>query len=386
MSGSSASKTLVVSPSKTTAPVSAQIVQVAKLHKVSPIKQLRESMALRFGANKLASNEYYAAQVYRPELSRAEKKQFIGERRNKTLNQSMSPRDVARISDFLQDKVLYISLLNQLGVASTKTQAVVSVNRGFGSLRTLRTQADIEGFLLDHAIYPLFGKPVEGSKSVGSALFKASDKSSKTITFGNGDTVDISAVAAEILVDYPRGYVFQDAVAQHASLSKLAGPALGTVRVVTVYRSDGPQVLYASWKIPSPEAMSDNFWQSGSMLADIDDKTGQVRRVRRGQGIDTEILETHPVSGLGFAGFQIPDWQKVLDLTLEAHRISPGNGLLGWDIGLSKNGPVIVECNTNPLHTLYQLATGEGLLNDRFAPVFEGIAKHKAAMLAAHKA
>ncbi|MFT5638696.1 MAG: hypothetical protein ACI861_001519, partial [Paracoccaceae bacterium] len=60
--------------------------------------------------------------------------------------------------------------------------------------------------------------------------------------------------------------------------------------------------------------------------------------------------------------------------------------LLGWDIGLSKNGPVIVECNTNPLHTLYQLATGEGLLNDRFAPVFEGIAKHKAAMLAAHKA
>jgi len=386
MATKSPEKILVTPPPPPSAPVSAMIVPVARQFKVSPFKQLADILRLRFGATKLASNEYYAARIYRPELSPAEKKQFVGEVGNRALNAAMSPPEIARISNFLQDKVLYTELLNRLEIAATETQAVVSQTRSFGGLPTLRSATDIESFLLSHARYPLFGKPVEGSKSVGSALLTSIDKATKTITLGNDQTCRAADIAAEIIADYPRGFMFQTAVQQNFSLTRVIGPALGTVRVVTVVDDGQPRPLYAIWKIPSPTAMSDNFWQSGSMLAEVDAISGLVGRVRRGTGPAMETLDTHPVSDLPLSGLQLPCWQQVLDLTVTAHKVSPENGVLGWDIGLTDTGPVIVECNTNPFHTLYQLATGQGVLNPDFAPVFDKVKNRNRAILAHHKA
>ena len=51
---------------------------------------------------------------------------------------------------------------------------------------------------------------------------------------------------------------------------------------------------------------------------------------------------------------------------------------MGWDIGMGEDGPLIVECNMAPFHTLYQLSTGEGLLNPKLKPIFERIAARQA--------
>ena len=60
--------------------------------------------------------------------------------------------------------------------------------------------------------------------------------------------------------------------------------------------------------------------------------------------------------------------------------------MIGWDVAISPEGPVIIECNDNPFHTLYQLSHGRGVLNPDFAPVFDRVAEVSAKMLEDRKA
>jgi len=71
---------------------------------------------------------------------------------------------------------------------------------------------------------------------------------------------------------------------------------------------------------------------------------------------------------------RIPHWDEVLRMTAEAHRVLPKFGVIGWDIAITPEGPLIIECNANPHHMLYQLATGKGIHNPDFAEVFDRVA------------
>lgn len=370
---SAAPRALLAAPEKAAPPPSQLIVDVARKYGVSPFKQFRQMLRLWASKNRVEFTHYYKNAIYRTELSRDEKRQFVGERGSYLLNNRLSPHMVSNLRPFVRDKVFYGAMLDQLGYPTPKIQAVASHIRDYGNIATLREIPQIEAFLLNDARYPLFVKPEEGSGSVGSALIVELDRESRELVLSNGTRIDLRAFAAEVLDDYAEGFLFQDAVIQHKALTDVAGRAVGTIRVVTVMADDTPQILYTLWKIPSPKAMSDNYWQSGSMLAEIDTASGLLQQCRRGAGPDQETIETHPVSGATFPGLQMPHWDEVKRVALAAHKLLPQFGVFGWDIAITDDGPVIIECNANPHHMLYQLATGKGILNDAFAPVLKRV-------------
>lgn len=368
----SAAKALLVAPAKAPRPAAQMIVDVARDTGLSPIKQMREMIKLRRKAG-ISFPEYYAAQHYRSDRTMQEKLEFVGEVGSYNLNLRLSPAVLGDKRAILRDKVLYTAMLQGLNLPTTHTQAVAHKARGFGQITTLRTAQQVAQFLKTDAQYPLFAKPLEGSKSVGSALLTHYDAGKEMIHMGNGRAFDVSAFAEEVMTDYPGGFTFQNAVQQHDALTAVTGQAVGTMRIVTVIENNVPRVLYAVWKIPAPTAMSDNFWQSGSMLGAIDHKTGTVEHVITGSGLDRQIIEQHPVSGKGFAGLQIPDWDAAVQASCAAHHLVPEHGVFGWDIAVTNDGPVIIECNANPFHTLYQLAHDRGINNADFAPTFDAI-------------
>lgn len=365
-------KALLEAPDKAAMPASKTIVEVARRFGVSPLKQMREMFRLDRKAG-ISFGEYYAAQHYRTDLTAEEKLQFVGEKGSRALNLRLSPLKLGENRTFIRDKVLYTTMLRGVDLPTTQTQAVSHPERGFGAINTLRTPADVSRFLKNEAHYPVFAKPLEGSKSVGSALLSGIDAEKGLIKMGNGKAFDIDAFAHEVIEDYPEGFTFQSAVQQNKEVSALAGQAVGTMRVVTVIEDSVPRVLYAVWKIPSPKAMSDNFWQSGSMLGAVDAETGKVSHAITGSGLDREIIEQHPVSGKSFAGFQIPHWDNVIDVACQGHSLFPEFGVFGWDIAIGEEGAVIIECNANPFHTLYQIPHDRGINNEDFAPVFDKV-------------
>ena len=368
-----APRALLAAPEKPAPPPSQLIVDVARKYGVSPFGQFAQMIRLWASKNRMEFHQYYNNAIYRKDLSKEEKRQFVGERGSRLLNDRLSPRLVTDLRPFVRDKVFYGAMLEQLGYPTPKIQAVASHMRDYGNIATLKEIPEIEEFLLNKARYPLFVKPEQGSGSVGSALIVELDKSTRELVLSNGSRIDLRAFATEALEDYAEGFLFQDAVIQHSALSDVAGRAVGTIRVVSVAAEDEPQILYTLWKIPSPKAMSDNYWQAGSMMAEIDKASGILQQCRRGAGPDQEVIETHPVSGKTFPGMQIPHWDEVKRVTLDAHKLLPQFGVFGWDIAITEDGPMIIECNANPHHMLYQLATGKGILNDEFAPILKQV-------------
>jgi len=388
MTSATAERFLLAGPPKKEVPDAPKLVRVAREHGVNPFTQFGQILSLQMKRAGMHTSEYYDFELYHPRYDAEARAQFLGVRGSRKLNLRLSPKERQKQFDLVDDKAVFPVLLSGLGLRGTETQAIVDLSRTFGRLQVLRDVASIRRFLTHEARYPLFAKPAFGSLSVGSALIETVAKEDETLCFGNGKRVALEAFAQEILKFHGKsGFLFQSAVRQHPALTEIAGPALGTIRVVTVTEeASQPRVLYVLWKIPSPDAMSDNFWQDGSMLANVDLETGEVLGCRRGTGLDTEQIEVHPVSGKPITGTRLPFWSDLKVLAEQAHGIFPNAGVLGWDVGLSEDGPVIVEGNTFPHHTLYQLATREGILNPRFAPVFDRIAKRQASTVKLGKA
>ena len=66
-------------------------------------------------------------------------------------------------------------------------------------------------------------------------------------------------------------------------------------------------------------------------------------------------------------------------MSCAAHKLTPDLGICGFDIAVTAEGPVVVECNDRPNHMLYQFAAQTGSKNPEFAPVFKQVIKRKRA-------
>ncbi|GHF32987.1 sugar-transfer associated ATP-grasp domain-containing protein [Seohaeicola zhoushanensis] len=365
---------LLEGPGKASAPESSEIVKVAREYGVSPLKQLREMIALNLSPARLEFPEYFSNRLFDPDMTMAQKREYVGKASNWRLNQTLSPHGLVRSNRVVKNKLLYSSLLNSLGLRSTRTQALVANFPRGGAIPTFSNAADLKAFLLNDARYPLFGKPNGGSLSAGSACIVGVDGVAGTAKLADGRQVSLDALCTEMAGDHRGGFLLQDALVQHPDMAAIIGKAIGSLRIVTVTEGDIAYPLYSVWKIPSPTAMSDNFWQDGSMIGAIDLETGKVTRARTGSGLKGRDIETHPVSGKHLLGFQIPHFREALALACRAHDVFPEFGVLGFDMAITADGPAVVECNDNPFHMLYQIANQRGVRNADFNPVFARVA------------
>ena len=371
---------LLDAPGKAKQADTPMIAQVAKAYGVSPFRQMRDIFSMRRGAQKLSGPEYYSLRLFDPAKSVENKRAFLGQAGINALNTSMNPPVAVATRAFVGNKLLYTQLLTQLGIPTPKTQALVSGFRDAGQLPILRDAAAVAAFLRNEATYPLFGKPHHGSLSEGSVRIEARD--GDTLRLGNATYQDIDTFAGEVMTRYPGGFLFQDALKPDPVMAKISGASIGCVRIVTANDGSGPKSAYAVWKLPAPDAMSDNFWQTGSLLAHLDLDSGEVLSCVRGTGLNAEAIEDHPTSGQPVVGITLPHWAETLKIACDAHAVFPEFGVCGFDIAVTNDGPHIVECNDNPSHMLYQIAAERGVVNADLAPIWQAVADRQTKQVA----
>ena len=105
---------------------------------------------------------------------------------------------------------------------------------------------------------------------------------------------------------------------------------------------------------------------SGGFSANIDPVSGVIISSAMSRG--EERCETHPVTGAVFRGFQMPMWDRVLELVREAAKICPEVRYVGWDVAYNHDGPLLVEGNYHPGHMAFQLCdlTGRKHLFEKY--------------------
>jgi len=161
-------------------------------------------------------------------------------------------------------------------------------------------------------------------------------------------------------------WIVQHRLRSHPALGELALSALSTARVTTILNEAGePEVVNAVLRLASdPAAQVDNM-KAGGLLAPIDLATGRLGLGCKGYGGGDYAV--HPVSGAPVAGFVLPDWEEAKALAVQAHRSTFADyALIGWDIGLTDQGPMLVEGNAKPGVLMPQRAGRQGLGGQRY--------------------
>jgi hypothetical protein len=62
----------------------------------------------------------------------------------------------------------------------------------------------------------------------------------------------------------------------------------------------------------------------------------------------------------------LPDWNELLEICTKGAKILSPLKFQSWDIGMSDEGPIVIEANSGSAFSLSQLATGKGFLTDEF--------------------
>ena len=204
-------------------------------------------------------------------------------------------------------------------------------------------------------------KPTLGLKGTGVMVitregdtFRASD--SQILSVGQlltllSETGSLPMIHPHYKPDDQR-VIFQERLVGHGDLATLSGKdAIQCIRVCTALdEKKHPSIVFAFLKIITGKNQLDTFdkGRMGNLLGYIDLTTGKIFRVV-GSPERSEIgipMSQHPNTGNSLVGFEVPQWNAVVELAMTAARAFDPVGFVGWDIAVTDNGPVLIEGNT----------------------------------------
>ncbi len=221
----------------------------------------------------------------------------------------------------------------------------------------------------------LFVKPTNWNQGRGVSRWQCVSEAG-VYYYTNNSGQRLSPAELEELVcksslDVGRPYIVQRALSNHPSLRDYTNGALSTIRLMTV-RGEGmaAQPLMAAIKMPTGDAVTDNF-DSGGVAVPIELDSGICGPgLRKRGGLPPEPVRFHPDSGAQIVGLALPFWAECLALACRAHDlVKVEMPVIGWDIAIHDDGPLIVEPNKLPCQNLAQMPGGFPLGKSPFAAV-----------------
>ena len=146
--------------------------------------------------------------------------------------------------------------------------------------------------------------------------------------------------------------IVEDKVIQHPAIAALCPTSVNTIRVATLLGDKKEGIVYAYIRIGNGKVM-DNV-DCGGMAAPVDIETGVITGV--GANKAGETYEIHPMTGTKIPGTQIPYWEDVKTMCLNAMHVVPQVRFVAWDVAITEGGPVFIEGNSFPSHAIPQFA------------------------------
>jgi hypothetical protein len=318
-----------------------------------------------FGPGRLSYEEYLGLRLFDDTwLAGADPSEFVGLDAERRI--WMTANSNSEWWGPMRNKLAITTLLGGYGFPVIPTLALYSDGLCMRNAPVFRDPNALAAFLRACPDYPLFGKPMDSQRSLGSIGLEAYEACTDSLRCGQDRKIPVATFAAAVAQHYAGGYIFQRRIAPHAGVHAVAGDRLATVRVITILSDTGPEVLRALWKIPAGTNVADNFWRSGNLLATLDLTCGRVVRVVRGTGLGEEEVTHHPDTGAELVGIEVPNWRDIFRLALDAASTLGEVRLIGWDIAAVEAGALIVEPNFTPDLIMAQIADRRGMLDARF--------------------
>jgi len=223
-------------------------------------------------------------------------------------------------------------------------------------------------------------------RDFASELFKQNSQYNSVFikkTHSSSGGKNIHILDAECLVSSPEkvdeiyyalinsAFVFQEPVRQHQDLNVINPASLNTIRFDSFIDKDGKiEIISGMLKMSTNNARVDNL-STGGCSVGVDLSSGVLRRnaYSKMKYRGTEVLTEHPVTRVRFENFKIPFLKEAMEMVLKAAELMPALRLVGWDVGISVDGPVIIEGNSDYGVTANDCAYGGYMTNVTFRKV-----------------
>jgi hypothetical protein len=140
-------------------------------------------------------------------------------------------------------------------------------------------------------------------------------------------------------------FIHQKTLMQHEKVNEIYEKSINSIRFDTCQdKNNKPQLLGAVMRFGCGGNFIDNR-SKGGFFVSIDDASGCLLEKGYGQmGFGGMELSKHPDTQFIFKGFRIPFYEESKQLALEASNVI-SNKIIGWDIAITPNGPIIIEGN-----------------------------------------
>lgn len=155
--------------------------------------------------------------------------------------------------------------------------------------------------------------------------------------------VNAGVISSSNINKVPDDFLVQELAVNHPDLILLAGSiAFNTIRIITYIDNNNKINILSAIIRLSKDKQVDN-WGKGSINVKVDITTGKLGKI--GITKRNEQYTMHPAGNVIFEDFMIPYWSEFLKVVEKACETFTFLRLIAWDIGISKEGPLIVEAN-----------------------------------------
>ena len=263
---------------------------------------------------------------------------YIGSKKLIRIKQTVFERNA-----ILEDKILFQTFIQENSIpgpvylGQVKNQVISGISAS-GKVTSSQALVEVLQELLKQCTVSnsLFIKPLSGLGGAGT--YKITLQS-----------LENNALVNKLFHDFQKNnFIIQETVVQHEIMNQLNSSSLNTVRIIS-YKNANGQVGIASTlsRMGRGGAHVDNA-SCGGIFVPITLATGQLDKygynfIGNGGGTYT----AHPDTGLIFEGFKMPYFQESLELVCKAASFFK-NKIIGWDVAVTVNGPILIEGNYNP--------------------------------------
>ena len=145
-----------------------------------------------------------------------------------------------------------------------------------------------------------------------------------------------------------KGYIHEKVIEQHPDIEKIHSKSVNSIRLFTyIDNSKKTNILVAYMRFGIGDSIVDNV-SSGGFQVGINLDTGTLNEVGyQDMEFGGNDYLTHPDSAFIFKDFKVPYFKEVIELTHKASTFLP-NRIVGWDIAITPNGPILIEANEYP--------------------------------------
>jgi hypothetical protein len=156
--------------------------------------------------------------------------------------------------------------------------------------------------------------------------------------------------------------IIQEQITQHPELNRIS-KSVNTVRIETLLTREKEVILLGAFiRFGLNNHFLDNQCVGGLSVGVDLDKGALYESAMNSKG---EKFYQHPDSGFKFHGYVIPFWKEIVELSKRVQSYFSYYKLVGSDIAVSPDGPVLIEINAIPDHAGLEMDYGPVLKDER---------------------